>query len=218
MRRLPRRCRHEEIMDYGERFNGYSHLIGALLALSGAIVLIVVGALQADVWKIVSFSIYCTSLVLLYSFSTLYHSTRGDTKRLFQKLDHNAIYLLIAGSYTPFTLVSLHGPWGWMLFGVIWALAAVGMLQESLLGKKTRKLSLVIYILMGWVALVAVVPLIEALTPTGFAWVAAGGVIYTLGIVFYLYDEKFTHWHGIWHLFVIAGSSVHYVAILLYVA
>ena len=218
MRRLPRRCRHEEIMDYGERFNGYSHLIGALLALSGAIVLIVIGALQADVWKIVSFSIYGTSLVLLYSFSTLYHSTRGDTKRFFQKLDHNAIYLLIAGSYTPFTLVSLHGPWGWTLFGVIWALAAVGMLQESLLGKKTRKLSLVIYILMGWVALVAVVPLIEALTPTGFAWVAAGGVIYTLGIVFYLYDEKFTHWHGIWHLFVIAGSTVHYVAILLYVA
>jgi hemolysin III len=205
-------------MYYGERFNGYSHLIGALLALSGAIVLIVIGALEADVWKIVSFSIYGASLVLLYSFSTLYHSTRGGAKRFFQKLDHNAIYLLIAGSYTPFTLVTLHGPWGWTLFGVIWALAAVGMLQESLPGKKTRKLSLVIYILMGWVALVAVVPLIEALTPAGFSWVAAGGVIYTLGIGFYLYDEKFTHWHGIWHLFVMAGSAVHYVAILLYVA
>jgi len=205
-------------MYYGERFNGYSHLIGALLALSGAVVLIVIGALEADVWKIVSFSIYGASLVLLYSFSTLYHSTRGGAKRFFQKLDHNAIYLLIAGSYTPFTLVTLHGPWGWTLFAVIWALAAVGMLQESLPGKKTRKLSLVIYILMGWVALVAVVPLIEALTPAGFSWVAAGGVIYTLGIGFYLYDEKFTHWHGIWHLFVMAGSAVHYVAILLYVA
>jgi hemolysin III len=205
-------------MYHGERFNSYSHLIGALLAVAGAVVLIVIGALQADVWKIVSFSIYGASLVLLYSFSTLYHSTRGGAKRLFQKLDHNAIYLLIAGSYTPFTLVTLRGPWGWTLFGVIWGLAAVGMLQESLLGKRTRTLSLVIYVLMGWVALVAVVPLIEALTPAGFAWLAAGGVIYTLGIAFYLYDEKFKHWHGIWHLFVVAGSAVHYVAILLYVA
>jgi len=205
-------------MYHGERFNSYSHLIGALLAVAGAVVLIVVGALQGDVWKIVSFSIYGASLVLLYSFSTLYHSTRGGAKRLFQKLDHNAIYLLIAGSYTPFTLVTLRGPWGWTLFGVIWGLAAVGMLQESLLGKRTRTLSLVIYVLMGWVALVAVVPLIEALTPAGFAWLAAGGVIYTLGIAFYLYDEKFKHWHGIWHLFVVAGSAVHYVAILLYVA
>ena len=205
-------------MYHGERFNSHSHLIGALLAVAGAVVLIVIGALQADVWKIVSFSIYGASLVLLYSFSTLYHSTRGGAKRLFQKLDHNAIYLLIAGSYTPFTLVTLRGPWGWTLFGVIWGLAAVGMLQESLLGKRTRTLSLVIYVLMGWVALVAVVPLIEALTPAGFAWLAAGGVIYTLGIAFYLYDEKFKHWHGIWHLFVVAGSAVHYVAILLYVA
>jgi len=114
--------------------------------------------------------------------------------------------------------VTLRGPWGWTLFGVIWGLAAVGMLQESLLGKRTRTLSLVIYVLMGWVALVAVVPLIEALSPAGFAWLAAGGVIYTLGIAFYLYDEKFKHWHGIWHLFVVAGSAVHYVAILLYVA
>ena len=205
-------------MYHGERFNSYSHLIGALLAVAGAVVLIVIGALQGDVWKIVSFSIYGASLVLLYSFSTLYHSTRGGAKRLFQKLDHNAIYLLIAGSYTPFTLVTLRGPWGWTLFGVIWGLAAVGMLQESLLGKRTRTLSLVIYVLMGWVALVAVVPLIEALSPAGFAWLAAGGVIYTLGIAFYLYDEKFKHWHGIWHLFVVAGSAVHYVAILLYVA
>jgi hemolysin III len=205
-------------MYHGERFNSYSHLIGALLALAGAVVLIVVAVLQADVWKIVSFSIYGASLVLLYSFSTLYHSTRGGAKRLFQKLDHNAIYLLIAGSYTPFTLVTLRGPWGWTLFGVIWGLAAVGMLQESLLGKRTRTLSLVIYVLMGWVALVAVVPLVKALSPAGFAWLAAGGLIYTLGIAFYLYDEKFKHWHGIWHLFVVAGSAVHYVAILLYVA
>jgi hemolysin III len=205
-------------MYYGERFNGYSHLIGTLLAVAGAVVLIVLGALQGDVWKIVSFAIYGTGLVLLYGFSTLYHSTRGRTKRLFQKLDHNAIYLLIAASYTPFTLVTLRGPWGWSLFGIVWGLAAVGMLQEVILGHRTRKLSLAIYVLMGWVALVAIVPLIEALSPAGFAWLAAGGVIYTAGIVFYHYDERFTHWHGIWHLFVLGGSAAHYVAILCYVA
>jgi hemolysin III len=205
-------------MYHGERFNGYSHLIGTLLAITGAVVLIVLGALQGDVWKIVSFAIYGAGLVLLYGFSTLYHSTRGRAKRLFQKLDHNAIYLLIAATYTPFTLVTLRGPWGWSLFGIVWGLAAVGMLQEVILGHRTRKLSLVIYVLMGWVAMVAIVPLIEALSPAGFAWLAAGGVIYTAGIVFYHYDDRFKHWHGIWHLFVLGGSAAHYVAILFYVA
>lgn len=205
-------------MYHGERFNGYSHLIGALLALAGTVVLIVLGALKGDAWKIVSFAVYGTTLVLLYSLSTVYHSTRGRLKRFFRKLDHNAIYLLIAGTYTPFTLVSLRGPWGWSLFGVVWGLAAAGIIQEFWLGRRTRTLSLVLYILMGWVALVALFPLIEALTPAGFAWLAVGGVVYTIGIIFYLYDEKFTHWHGIWHLFVIGGSAVHYFAILLYVA
>jgi hemolysin III len=203
---------------FGERFNGYSHLFGLLLALSGAVVLIVLGAWQADAWKIVSFSIYGGTLILLYGFSTLYHSTRGKVKSFFRRLDHNAIYLLIAGTYTPFALVSLRGPWGWSLFGIVWGLALVGMVQEFLLGRRTRVLSLAIYILMGWLALVAVLPLIEALTPAGFAWVVGGGVIYTVGIVFYLFDEKFTHWHGIWHLFVIGGSAAHYIAILAYVA
>ncbi|MBI4755908.1 MAG: hemolysin III family protein [Betaproteobacteria bacterium] len=205
-------------MYHGERFNGYSHLVGTLLALSGAVVLVVSGALRADVWKVVSFSIYGASLVLLYAISTLYHSTRGRPKRFFRQLDHNAIYLLIAGTYTPFTLVTLRGPWGWTLFGIVWGLAALGMLQEVLLGKKTRIISLSIYVLMGWIALVAVVPLMDALSPAGFAWVALGGVIYTVGIVFYLFDERFTHWHGIWHLFVIGGSALHYFAILKYVA
>lgn len=205
-------------MYYGERFNSYTHLAGALLALSGAVVLVVLGALRADAWKVVSFAIYGATLVLLYGLSTLYHSTRGRVKDFFRRLDHTAIYLLIAGTYTPFTLVSLRGAWGWSLFGVSWGLAALGIVQEILLGKKTRALSLAIYILMGWVGLVAIAPLVQALGWGGFAWVAAGGVIYTAGIVFYLYDEKFTHWHGIWHLFVVAGSAVHYFAILLYVA
>jgi len=205
-------------MYYGERFNGYSHLVGTLLALTGSIVLIVLGALQSDPWKIVSFAIYGAGLVLLYGFSTLYHSTRGRAKRFFQKLDHNAIYLLIAATYTPFTLVTLRGPWGWSLFGVVWGLAAVGILQELILGHRTRTLSLVLYVLMGWVALIAIVPLIQALSPAGFAWVAAGGIIYTAGIVFYVFDDRFTHWHGIWHLFVVGGSAAHYVAVLRYVA
>ena len=202
----------------GERFNGYSHLIGALLALGGAVVLVVLAALKADAWKIVSFAIYGATLVLLYGFSTAYHSTRGKLKDFFQKLDHNAIYLLIAGTYTPFTLVSLRGPWGWALFGIVWGLALFGIAQEFWPGKRSRKLSLAIYILMGWVVLVAVIPLIAALTPAGFVWLAAGGLIYTAGIYFYVNDEKYPHWHGIWHLFVIAGSAAHYFAILLYVS
>lgn len=205
-------------MYYGEKFNAYSHLVGSVLALSGAVALIVLGALGGDVWKIVSFAIYGASLFLVYGCSTLYHSTRGKVKDFFRRLDHNVIYLLIAGTYTPFTLVSLRGPWGWSLFGTVWGLAAAGILQEFWLGKKTRSLSLAIYLVMGWIALVAVLPLLEALGWAGFAWVAAGGVIYTAGIFFYLYDQKFTHWHGIWHLFVIAGSAVHYFAILMYVA
>lgn len=204
-------------MYYGERFNSYSHLAAGLLALSGAVVLIVLGALGGDAWKVVSFAIYGATLVLLYGASTLYHSTRGRAKSVFRKLDHSAIYLLIAGTYTPFTLVTLRGPWGWSLFGVVWGLALVGVTQELWRGQKTRGLSLAIYILMGWIALVGVMPLIEALSWIGFAWIAAGGVIYTVGIIFYVFDKKFTHWHGIWHLFVVAGSAVHYFAILLYV-
>ena len=206
-------------MEYGEKFNTYTHLAGALLALAGSVVLVVLAVISEDVWKIVSFSIYATTLIMLYSFSTLYHNaSHGRIKFFLQKLDHNAIYLLIAGSYTPFTLVSLRGPWGWSLFGVVWGLASLGISQELWLKKKTRLVSLIIYILMGWVALVAVVPLLAALSWSGFAWLAAGGLAYTVGIVFYLYDEKFAHWHGIWHLFVLCGSVLHFLAILFYVA
>lgn len=206
-------------MEHGERFNTYTHLVGALLALVGAVVLIMLGALKGDIWKIVSFSIYGATLVWLYTTSTLYHNaSRGRFKAVMQKLDHHSIYLLIAGSYTPFTLVSLRGSWGWTLFGVVWGLALLGMLQEVWLGQAARRLSMVIYLLMGWVALVAVVPLVHVLSWSGFLWLAAGGVAYTVGIVFFLNDAKFAHWHGIWHLFVIAGSALHYCAIVLYVA
>ena len=176
------------------------------------------GALRGDAWRVVSFAIYGATLILLYTSSTLYHSTRGRAKNVFRKLDHSAIYLLIAGTYTPFTLVTLGGGWGWSLFGVVWGLAVFGIVQELWPGKKTRSLSLFLYITMGWVAVIGVIPLIHALSWAGFVWVATGGIVYTAGTLFYFYDEKFRHWHGIWHLFVIAGSAIHYFAILFYVA
>lgn len=205
-------------MYHGERFNGYSHLFGALLAIAGAVVLILMGASQGDAWKVVSFSIYGATLIMLYGCSTLYHSTRGRAKNIFRKLDHSAIYLLIAGTYTPFTLVTLGGGWGWALFGVVWALAVFGIVQEFALKSQKRMLSLYLYIGMGWVAVIGVIPLINALSWSGFVWVVAGGVVYTVGTIFYFYDEKFKHWHGIWHLFVLGGSVLHYFAIFKYVA
>ena len=205
-------------MVYGEKFNALSHLAGALLALAGTVVLVVTAAMSGDPWKVVSVSIYGASLVLLYSFSTLYHGMRGGrAKDILRKLDHQSIYLLIAGTYTPFCLVSLRGPWGWSLFGTVWGLAVLGGLQERWQKSAGRVLSVVIYVLMGWVAMVAVVPLIRVLGVAGFAWVAGGGMFYTVGIIFYALDKRMTHAHGIWHLFVIAGSIMHYVAIVRYV-
>jgi hemolysin III len=202
----------------GERFNSISHLIGAVAALAGLVVVVVVAAQQGDPWKIVSFSVYGTTLFFLYVASTLYHSLRGRAKRIFRKLDHYSIYFLIAGTYTPFTLVTLRGAWGWTIFGVIWGLAAVGIALESLPQQGNRVLSLVVYILMGWLVLVALKPLLEALPWAGFVWLLLGGIFYTSGVAFYLFDEKIRHFHGIWHLFVLAGSVSHYVTILFYVA
>ncbi len=204
-------------MYYGEKLNALTHLVGAVLALAGSVVLVVLAALSGDPWKIVSVSIYGLTLVLLYTVSTLYHSVRGRAKNVLRELDYQSIYLLIAGSYTPFCLVTLRGPWGWSLFGVVWGLAVIGCLQELGPRSEARVLSVVIYVGMGWVALVALIPLLDALGPTGFAWVAAGGLFYTFGIIFFALDARITHAHGVWHLFVMAGSASHYVAILRYV-
>jgi hemolysin III len=201
----------------GERFNAASHAVGAFLALVGGVVLIVKAGGGGDPWRIVAVSVYAATLVLLYGFSTLYHSVRGRAKPVLQKLDHQGIYLLIAGSYTPFCLVTLRGPWGWSLFGVVWGLAVFGSLQELWPRNEARLLSIVLYVLMGWAVLVALVPLWHALGTTGFAWVAAGGLFYTVGIVFYALDHRMRHSHGVWHLFVLAGSICHYVAIFRYV-
>lgn len=204
-------------MYHGERFNGISHLIGAIAAIVGLVILVVLAVRQGDPWKIASFSIYGSTLVMLFVFSTLYHSLRGKPKVFFRQLDHHAIYLLIAGTYTPFTLVSLREGWGLPLFGVIWGLAVVGMVVDSLPNKR-RIFPIIIYLLMGWLCLIAIKPLMDALSREGFLWLLLGGVFYTVGIIFYALDKRVRHFHGIWHLFVLAGSVAHYFVVLFYIA
>lgn len=210
--------RGERSMYRGEWFNSISHLVGAVAALAGLVVVVVVAARQGDPWKIVSFSIYGATLFFLYTVSTLYHSLRGRAKHFFRKLDHYSIYFLIAGTYTPFTLVTLRGGWGWTIFGVIWGLVVVGIVVEFLPQTGNRILSLGVYILMGWLVLLALEPLLQVLPWAGFVWLLLGGIFYTGGVAFYLFDEKIRHFHGVWHLFVLAGSVSHYVTILFYVA
>ena len=202
----------------GERFNGYTHLAGTFLALTGAVVLVGEASARPDPLKLLSFTIYGASLFLLYLLSTLYHSARGPAKRILRKLDHTAIYLLIAGTYTPVMLVTLKDTQGVTLCAAIWGIALIGILQELWIAKGERRCSLAIYLMMGWVAAVAMFPLLMAISWKGLMWMLAGGIVYTGGIVFYWFDERFPHWHGIWHLFVMAGSAIHYLAIFRYVA
>ncbi|SAL17672.1 hemolysin D [Caballeronia terrestris] len=206
-------------MHFGERFNSISHLIGTVLSVAGLAALVTMASMEGDPYKVVSFAVYGAMLFALYLISTLYHWARNPrVKAVLQKCDHSAIYLLIAGSYTPFALVTLRGPWGWSLFGVSWGLAAFGIVQELTLGRRTRSVSMVLYVLMGWLALVAVRPLVSALPPAGTAWLVAGGVIYSAGIYFFINDERIRHGHGIWHLFVLAGSLCQFVSVARYVA
>lgn len=198
-----------------ERFNSISHLVGAVAAMAGLVVLVVLAARQGDPWRIVSFSIYGATLVLLFSASALYHSF--PTHPLLQKLDHYAIYLLIAGTYTPFTLVTLHGAWGWSIFGTVWGLAVLGIAVDSIHKDGRRWLPVTIYLVMGWVALIALKPLLQALPMAGFMGLLAGGLFYTVGVVFFALGSRFRYFHEIWHLFVLAGGITHYLTILFYV-
>ena len=199
----------------GERFNSITHLVGAALALAGGAVLVTFAALDGDANKIVSYSVYGATLILLYVVSTLYHSLPGPAKGVFRVLDYQAIYLLIAGTYTPFIMVALEGPLGWWMFVAIWGLAVFGIVLEVLPRKGPRVIPVIIYLVMGWLCVFALDPIVAALPPEGFFWLLAGGIFYTSGVVFFVLDNWYPWCHGIWHLFVVAGSVSHYFSILL---
>jgi hemolysin III len=205
-------------MDREEIWNSLTHLIGFLAAVTGLVVLVVIAARQGDPWKVVSFSLYGASLALLYAASTLYHGLRGPIKNIFRRLDHYAIYLLIAGTYMPFALVTLRGGWGWSLFGLIWGLAILGIGLELLLRKGPRVFSVVIYLAMGWLMLIAIYPLFQVLSLKGLTGLFLGGLFYTVGVAFFHMGKRLRYAHGIWHLFVLLGSVSHYFVILFYVA
>ena len=197
--------------------NAVTHGIGTLLAVAGLVLLTVFAYLYGDIWHIVSFSIYGTTLVLLYLASTLYHSfTNERLKYIFKILDHSAIYLLIAGTYTPFTLVPLHGVLGWTVFGLVWGLAVLGIVLKVFFVGRFKFISTLCYILMGWFIVIAIKPLIATVAPLGIMWLVIGGLFYTLGSVFYLWN-KIPYNHAIWHLFVLAGSISHFIAVFFYV-
>lgn len=196
--------------------NSITHGIGAGLSMAGTAVLIVLAALYGDVWRIVSFSIYGTALIILYLASTLYHSFRNPRlKAAFKIIDHASIYLLIAGTYTPFLLVSLRGTWGWVLFGIIWSLAFSGIVFKIFYINRFRKLSVLVYIFMGWLCVIAFKPMLANVPFGGLIWLAVGGLLYTTGVIFYVW-RKLKYTHAIWHLFVLGGSICHYFSILFY--
>ena len=196
-----------------ELFNSITHGIGLALSVAGFAVLLILAITRGSSWQIVSCAVYGTTLVALYAASTLYHGIPAPTlKRLFRILDHSAIYLLIAGTYTPFLLVNLRGPLGWTLLSVVWTLAIAGILFKLWFVDRLPILSTLVYLSMGWLALIAIKPLIAAVPHSGLAWLLAGGALYSFGVVFYA--KKIPYAHAIWHVFVIAGSICHYVAIV----
>lgn len=208
-------------MQHGEKFNTLSHSLGALVALPGIFYLIYLASQTGDPWKIVSVSIYGFTLVLLYAFSSLYHGHSGKYKRLLQKIDHLSIYLLIAGTYTPYMLVTLRGSWGWSIFGVVWGLAIIGIILDIKPNKSDKEdrriLQLIIYLVMGWLVLIPLKPLVENLAGNGLVLLTLGGLLYSFGVIFFVLDHRVKHAHRIWHLFVLGGSVSHYVSITAYV-
>jgi hemolysin III len=196
-----------------ERLNSLTHGLGALLSAVGTLVLVLAAAREGDVWKIVSFSIFGTSLILLYSASTFYHASRSPKAReVWKMLDHCAIFLLIAGTYTPFLLVNLRGPTGWTLFGIIWGLALAGIILKLVFGHRYKILRVIVYLAMGWLIVLAAGELNTQVSELGVRLTVIGGVVYTLGVVFYLAD-RLPYNHAIWHLFVVGGSLCHFYAI-----
>ena len=199
-----------------EIFHSITHGIGVVLAVAGLMVLVVLAARRGDAWRIVSFSVYGGSLTLLYLASTLYHSFQDERlKRFFRHFDHLSIFLLIAGTYTPVTLISLRGVWGWTLFALIWVFAAAGIVYELLFLGRSKWISVTIYLAMGWLAVVAVKPMLTMVPRGLFWWLLAGGLCYTAGVLFYVRKEMRYH-HVLWHLFVLFGSACHFLGFSFY--
>lgn len=197
----------EEIM------NAITHGIGSLLSIAALVVLIIVAGRNGDIWHLVSFSIYGSTLILLYLSSTLYHSfTNPKLKNLFARFDHISIFMLIAGTYTPILLTSMRGIWGWTLFGIIWGLAIVGAVIRSIYLHRFRKLMVAVYLLMGWMFVIAGKQIYESLPSLSITFLVLGGIAYSVGVIFYMW-RKLPYAHGIWHLFVLAGSVLHFFAI-----
>jgi hemolysin III len=197
--------------------NTITHGLGALLATAGVAVLVVSSAQRGSAVHVVSSLVFGFSLIALYSCSALYHAVRNPgVKSILRRLDHAAIFVLIAGTYTPFTLVTLRGPWGWSVFGVVWSLALIGLFFEDALRRRGVGYAMGLYIIMGWVAAAAIKPLLESLPRGGVVLLFAGGLAYTFGTIFYL-QRRIPYHHALWHLAVLAGSGLHYFAVLLYV-
>lgn len=198
-----------------EIFNSVTHGVGSLLSIAGTVVLIVLAAINSDAWALVSCAIYGSSLIILYTMSTLYHAITNKTaKAFFRIMDHNTIFFLIAGTYTPITLVALRGALGWVLFGIVWGAAAIGIVLNSIDLEKFRKPSVVCYVAMGWVIIIAIRPMIQHVTPLSLWFLLIGGLCYTVGIIFYAL-KKVKYFHSVWHIFTVAGSVFHYFSILL---
>jgi len=197
--------------------NSITHGIGILLAIVAFGTLTAFASIYGNIWHIISVSVYGVTLILLYTASTLYHSIQNpSTKNIFQALDHSSIYILIAGTYTPFMLVNLRGPWGWSLFAMIWCLAFFGAVVQFGKTMRWRGVSLISYVVMGWAIIVAIKPLIASVALGGIILLLIGGLSYTSGILFYRWDKLKFH-HAVWHIFVLAGSILHFFAVLFYV-
>jgi len=194
--------------------NSATHGAGLVASIAGLVLLIVAAARRGDAWIITSCAIYASTLILLYASSTLYHALAATRARaVFQRIDHAAIYLLIAGTYTPFALVNLRGPWGWSLLVIVWTLAVLGVTVKGVFGPRWPVLSTALYVAMGWTVVIAFKPLSAHVPAAGIAWLAAGGILYTGGVVFYAW-ERLRYSHAVWHLFVLGGSVCHFIAVL----
>lgn len=201
-----------------EIFNSVTHGVGSLLSIAGTVVLIVFSAINSDAFAVVSSAVYGASLIILYTMSTLYHSiTNEKAKKFFRIMDHNTIFFLIAGTYTPYTLAVLRSPLGWVLFGVVWGAAAIGIVLNSIDLEKFSKISVVCYIAMGWVIIIAVKPLMSSMPFISFALLVAGGVFYTIGVIFYSI-KKVKYFHSVWHIFTVIGSALHYFSVFTAIA